>query len=168
MDKITPLRSKIKSLKEFLIIKNSILKNKQLVFTNGCFDILHRGHIEYLQEAKTFGDILVIGLNSDSSVKKLKGEKRPINKEMDRAICLAALETVDYVIIFNEKTPYNLIKNIRPHVLIKGGDWREEEIVGYDIVKNYGGKVITSNFLSNYSTTKIIQRIVNRFCKNKT
>ena len=168
MDKLNPLISKIKSLEEFLVIKNNTLKNKQLVFTNGCFDILHRGHIVYLQEAKTFGDVLVIGLNSDSSVKKLKGENRPINKEMDRAICLAALEAVDYVIIFNEETPYKLIKNIRPHVLIKGGDWREEQIVGYDIVKSYGGKVISSNFLSNYSTTKIIQRIINRYCKNKT
>lgn len=168
MNKINPLISKIKSLKEFLIIKNSTLKNKRIVFTNGCFDILHRGHIEYLQQAKTLGDILVVGLNSDSSVKMLKGENRPINNEMDRAICLAALEAVDYVIIFNEETPYNLIKNIRPQVLIKGGDWREEEIVGYDIVTSYGGRVISSNFLSNYSTSKIIQRIINRYCKNKT
>jgi len=168
MDKINPLISKIKSIKEFLIIKNSTLKNKQLVFTNGCFDILHRGHIEYLQEAKTLGDVLVVGLNSDSSVKKLKGENRPINKEMDRAICLAALEAVDYIIIFNEDTPYHLIKTIRPHILIKGGDWREEEIVGYDIVKSYGGKVISSKFFSNYSTTNIIKRIIHRYCKNKT
>jgi len=168
MNNINSLKSKIKSLKEFLIIKNNTLKNKIIVFTNGCFDILHRGHIEYLQKAKTLGDVLVVGLNSDSSVKRLKGENRPINKEMDRAICLAALQAVDYIIIFNEDTPYHLIKNIRPHVLIKGGDWREEEIVGYDIVKSYGGKVISSNFFSNYSTSKIIQRIISRYCKNKT
>ncbi len=99
-------------------------------------------------------------------LKKLKGENRPINSEMDRAICLAALESVNYVILFNEETPYDLIKCIRPHVLIKGGDWKESEIVGYDIVTTYGGKVISAHFLSGYSTSKIIQRIINRYCKN--
>ena len=132
---------------------------KRLVFTNGCFDILHRGHIEYLNEAKSFGDYLIVGLNSDSSVKRLKGSDRPINNENDRALVLDNLKAVDFVIFFNEDTPYNIIKEISPDILVKGGDWKEDDIVGSDIVKSYGGKVYSLKFVNSYSTTDLIKKI---------
>ncbi len=165
MNSTNPVSSKIITLEDFLTIKKEKLAGKKIVFTNGCFDILHRGHIEYLYKAKNLGDVLVIGLNSDPSIKRLKGDKRPINQEMDRAMVLAAIEFVDFVIIFNEDTPYNLIKKIVPDILIKGGDWTETEIVGYDVVKRHGGKVISSIFLQNYSTTNIIKKIVSKYCR---
>ena len=149
------------SLKEFINISPDIRKkNKKLVFTNGCFDLIHRGHVAYLNEAKSLGDILVVGLNSDSSVRKLeKGSNRPFNNENDRAFVLDNIKAVDYVIIFNEDTPYNLIKNIKPDYLVKGGDWKEEDIVGSDVVKANGGKVISLKFVENYSTTSLINKI---------
>ncbi|MBL7129488.1 MAG: D-glycero-beta-D-manno-heptose 1-phosphate adenylyltransferase [Ignavibacteria bacterium] len=149
------------SLKEFINISLDIRKkNKKLVFTNGCFDLIHRGHVEYLNEAKSLGDILVVGLNSDSSVRKLeKGTNRPFNNENDRAYVLDNIKAVDYVIIFSEDTPYNLIKNIKPDYLVKGGDWKEEDIVGSDVVKANGGKVISLKFVDNYSTTSLIKKI---------
>ncbi len=164
MNKYSTLKSKVKTLKDFLKIKEHYLKGKKIVFTNGCFDILHRGHVEYLEKAKSLGDVLIIGLNSDSSVKKIKGEKRPINTEYDRAAVLSAIEFVDFIIIFEEPTPYNLISKIRPHVLVKGGDWNKKEVVGYNIVKSDGGKIFTSFFLSNYSTSNIIEKIIKRYC----
>jgi rfaE bifunctional protein nucleotidyltransferase chain/domain len=128
----------------------------KIVFTNGCFDILHRGHVEYLQKAKTFGDKLVVGLNSDASVRRLKGETRPIQDEKSRKIILEALRFVDEVIIFDEDTPYELIKKIQPDVLVKGADYKPEDIVGYDIVKAKGGEVRTVEFVDGHSTSKIV------------
>ncbi|MCB0725004.1 MAG: D-glycero-beta-D-manno-heptose 1-phosphate adenylyltransferase [Ignavibacteriae bacterium] len=150
----------ITTLEEFLPERKKLKdENKKLVFTNGCFDILHRGHVEYLNQAKDLGDLLIIGLNSDDSVKRLKGQDRPINNENDRAFLLDNLKSVDYVIVFNEDTPYNLIKEIIPDFLVKGGDWKEEDIVGYDIVKENGGEVKSLNYVNNYSTTGLIEKI---------
>jgi len=132
---------------------------QSIVFTNGCFDIIHAGHVQYLQQAKQLGDILVVGLNSDESVKRLKGSSRPINSEGNRALVLAALQSVDYVIIFEEDTPYELIEAIQPDVLVKGGDWKEADIVGSDIVKAKGGKVISLPFREGLSTTNIIDKL---------
>lgn len=159
------IMSKIIGLEDFLRLKKEKLQSKIIVFTNGCFDILHRGHVEYLSEAKSLGDILVVGLNSDSSVKRLKGESRPINRDIDRAIVLSSLDFVDFVIIFQEDTPYNLIKHIRPNILVKGGDWKVEEIVGADIVRKNGGKVFSLPYLKNYSTSQMIEKIIQRFNK---
>ncbi len=134
-------------------------EGKKVVFTNGCFDIIHRGHVEYLNQAKSLGDYLLIGLNSDKSVRKLKGEGRPVNSEKDRAFILSNLKSVDCIIIFEEDTPYNLISAILPDILVKGGDWKENDIVGSDIVKTAGGKVMSLKFIDNYSTTSIINKI---------
>lgn len=136
-------------------------KNKKVVFTNGCFDILHAGHVGYLNEAAKCGDILVVGLNSDASVKRLKGESRPVNNQADRASVLCALECVDYVVIFEEDTPYDLIKAIKPDVLAKGADYKKEEIAGYDIVEANGGEVALIPLLDDHSTSGIIKRINN-------
>lgn len=133
-------------------------KEKKIVFTNGCFDLLHRGHVYYLAKARELGDLLVIGLNSDSSVTRLKGEGRPINDQNARAEVLGALGMVDYIIIFEEDTPLNLINMVRPKLLIKGGDYKIEEIVGYEEVISWGGKVVTIPILKGYSTTSIIER----------
>lgn len=143
----------LKDLKQ--ILKNLKLQNKKIVFTNGCFDILHRGHVEYLEEAKSFGDILVLGLNSDASVKRLKGDSRPINTAIDRATVLAALESVDFVVMFTEDTPYELIKAVVPDVLVKGGDYRDKEVVGSDIAT----EVKLVDFVDGKSTTNIIEKI---------
>ena len=137
--------------------KNS--NGKKVVFTNGCFDILHRGHVTYLNEAKSLGDILVIGLNSDASVKRLKGESRPVNDEQDRKFVLENLKAVDYVFIFEEDTPYNLISSLKPNCLVKGGDWKVEQIVGSDIVLATGGEVKSLNFVDGFSTTSTIEAI---------
>lgn len=137
--------------------KNNI--NKKVVFTNGCFDVLHIGHIRYLQEAAKLGDILIVGLNSDASVKRLKGAERPINTEMDRAELICALGFVDYVAIFEEDTPYELIGKIQPDILVKGMDYRHEEIIGTDIVEGRGGKVILIPLVDGKSTTNIVQKI---------
>ncbi|MDD5496602.1 MAG: D-glycero-beta-D-manno-heptose 1-phosphate adenylyltransferase [Candidatus Omnitrophica bacterium] len=134
-------------------------KGKRIVFTNGCFDILHYGHIKYLHDAKRLGDILVIGLNSDRSVKALKGSGRPINKALDRARVLAALGFVDLVTVFDEETPAKLIKRIEPDILVKGGDWRMEDIVGSKFVRSRGGRVFSLPFVKGYSTTKTIKRM---------
>ena len=136
-------------------------KDKKLVFTNGCFDILHLGHIDYLSKAKSFGDKLIIGLNTDISVRKIKGENRPITDENSRATILASLLFVDAVILFDEETPYELIKFVRPDVLIKGSDYKVEDIVGYDIVKANGGKIETLDLLEGYSTSLIEEKIRN-------
>ena len=139
------------------IIKDLKIQNKKIIFTNGCFDILHIGHVKYLQKAKALGDILIVGVNSNNSVKRLKGEDRPVNDEFDRAYLLASLEVVDYVVIFDEDTPYELIKIIRPDILVKGKDYEDKEIVGSDIAK----EVILIDFIKGKSTTKIIERIRN-------
>ena len=132
---------------------------KTIVFTNGCFDILHRGHVEYLAQAADLGDKLIIGLNTDASVKRLKGESRPINNEKSRALLLSALQFVDVVVFFDEDTPYELIKQVQPDILVKGNDYKPEEIVGYDIVTAKGGKVLTIDLVEGFSTTNIISRM---------
>lgn len=137
-------------------------KNEKIVFTNGCFDILHRGHVDYLKKAKMLGDILVVGLNSDESVKKLKGNDRPINTQSDRMEILKAMKYIDYVIIFEQDTPYELIEKIQPDILVKGGDYRLNAVVGKDIVERRGGMVKILPFLAEKSTTNIISKIKNR------
>ncbi len=131
----------------------------KIVFTNGCFDILHRGHIEYLAKAASTGDVLIIGLNTDNSVQKLKGESRPVQDEKARAMILASLQFVDRVILFDEETPYDLIKKIQPDVLVKGADYKPDEIVGFDIVKAKGGEIITIDIVEGYSTTSILSKL---------
>lgn len=132
-------------------------RDKKIVFTNGCFDLLHVGHVRYLETAKNFGDVLILGLNSDESLRRLKGHNRPINPEADRSYILAALEAVDYVVIFDEDTPYNLIKAIKPHILVKGGDYRGQDVVGQEIANEL--KLV--EFVKGKSTTKTIERIQN-------
>lgn len=144
-------------LEQFL----KVTENKKVVFTNGCFDILHAGHVQYLNEAKAQGDVLVVGLNSDASVKRLKGEERPINKELDRKFVLENLKSVDKVFIFEEDTPFNLISNVMPDTLVKGGDWKPDQIVGSDIVLANGGEVKSLSFKDGYSTTNIIEKARN-------
>lgn len=134
-------------------------KGKKVVFTNGCFDILHLGHVEYLNEAKAQGDVLIIGLNSDQSVKMLKGPDRPINNEEDRKSMLLNLRAVDCVQIFNEQTPLEIIKLINPNILVKGGDWKPEQIVGSDFVIANGGIVKSLMFKRGYSTSNLIQAV---------
>jgi rfaE bifunctional protein nucleotidyltransferase chain/domain len=143
-------------------------RNRKIVFTNGCFDILHSGHIKYLESAKKRGDILIVGINSDLSVRKIKGESRPIFSQKDRAYILSALKAVDYVIIFNDRTPLKLIKTIKPDLLVKGGDWSINEIIGGKFVSSYGGKVVSAPYLMGYSTTGILERIYNGIKKTKT
>lgn len=135
---------------------------RTVVFTNGCFDILHRGHVEYLTKARALGHVLVVGLNDDASVRRLKGPKRPIVAQEDRAIVLAGLAAVDYVVIFEEDTPLELIRAVVPDVLVKGSDWAVEAVVGKDVVEASGGRVQTIDFVPNRSTTGIIERIEQR------
>ena len=134
-------------------------ENKTIVFSNGCFDILHRGHVEYLSKAADLGDILIIGLNTDASVRRIKGPSRPVNDEKARAVVLAALEFVDAIMFFEEDTPYNLINTVHPDVLVKGKDYKAEDIVGYDIVTNKGGKVETIELVEGFSTTNTINKM---------
>lgn len=134
-------------------------KGKRIVFTNGCFDILHRGHVTYLAEARKLGDLLVVGVNADASVKRLKGPERPINKEDDRQYVLSQLKSVDFVEIFHEDTPLNLILKVKPKILVKGGDWKIDQIVGAKEVLADGGDVFSLNFVDGYSTTSIIHKI---------
>lgn len=160
MNKLEQLKSKIytpEKLKSQLAIWE--FQSKKIVFTNGCFDILHLGHIDYLSKARDLGDILIIGLNTDKSVRDIKGKTRPITDENSRAMILASLSFVDAIIFFGEETPYDLIKFVQPDILVKGSDYKAEDIVGYDIVKAKGGKVITLDFLSGYSTSAIEKRI---------
>lgn len=135
------------------------LEGKKVVFTNGCFDILHRGHVTYLNEARKLGDALIVGLNSDASVKRLKGDSRPINSERDRKFVLQNLRSVDGVEIFEEDTPLELIKAVKPLVLVKGGDWKIDQIVGSREVVDWGGEVMSLNFVDGYSTTSVIEKI---------
>ena len=132
---------------------------KKLVFTNGCFDILHIGHVKYLQEAQACGDFLVVGVNSDSSVSQLKGPNRPIQNEVDRSEILAALKVVDGTVIFDEETPIELIRSIKPDVLVKGGDWAIDQIVGSDFVLSQGGEVKSLQFVDGRSTTNVVDKI---------
>ena len=153
-------RLKIFSLKSLLPeLTRQKKTGKKIVFTNGCFDVLHAGHTRYLQKARQLGDLLVVGLNSDASVRKLKGPGRPVNPEGARAEVLAALECVDYVVPFSEETPLNLIERVRPHILVKGGDWKKSSIVGAAAVESYGGRVRTIPFVEGFSSTRTLEKI---------
>lgn len=155
------VRDKAITLKRLADIIPKLKKQgKDIVFTNGCFDLLHYGHAKYLEIAKSKGDILIVGVNSDSSVKIIKGEKRPIVKERDRLNLIASLESVDFAVIFNQATPLELIMRIRPDIIIKGADWSEDEIVGGSFVKGYGGRVLTIKLVKGLSTTNLINKIV--------
>ncbi|HEX2934301.1 MAG TPA: D-glycero-beta-D-manno-heptose 1-phosphate adenylyltransferase [Bacteroidales bacterium] len=134
-------------------------KEQKLVFTNGCFDIVHRGHVEYLAKAASLGDQLIIGLNTDASVKRLKGMARPVQDETTRALVLASFSFVSKVVLFDEDTPFDLISLIQPDILVKGGDYKPEDIVGYDIVKGKGGEIVTIDLVEGHSTTSIINRM---------
>ncbi|MEW6170093.1 MAG: D-glycero-beta-D-manno-heptose 1-phosphate adenylyltransferase [Candidatus Omnitrophota bacterium] len=140
-------------------------RNKKIVFTNGCFDLLHRGHIKYLAKAKQLGDYLIVAINSDESVKRIKGENRPLTNQKDRAEILSSLEMVDFVTIFGDSTPLRLIKFLKPDVLVKGADWKQKDIVGANFVKNYGGKVKRILYLKGFSTTNLIAKIAKAFKK---
>lgn len=160
MEKIDQIQSRIldlPSLNRMLAIWR--FRGEKIVFTNGCFDILHPGHIEYLSKAADLGDVLIIGLNSDESVRRLKGENRPVNSETARALVLASLRFVTAVVLFGEDTPYELIRTVQPDVLVKGGDYTAEEIVGNDIVTASGGQVVILGFLPGYSTSHLIRKI---------
>lgn len=155
------MKTKVKTVTE-LIPLLSILRatGKQIVFTNGCFDLLHPGHTRYLSIAKSLGDVLVIAINSDSSIRTIKGDKRPINKQKDRAETLSALESVDFVTIFDEPDPYKVISALQPDVLVKGGDWPIEKIIGRDVVQARGGRVVNVPYVEGASTTGIIEKIL--------
>ena len=158
--------SMVKNIDEMIRIRHELKnQNKKLVFTNGCFDILHSGHVDYLNKAKKLGDYLVVGLNSDISVKNIKGEKRPIINEIERATIIDNLKCVDFVTFFDENTPEELIKSLIPDILVKGADWALDKIVGREIVEEHGGEVKTINFSYNQSTSKIINLIIERYCK---
>ena len=160
MNKYTLIKSKIVSGIDLTrLLSFYRFRNQKVVFTNGCFDIIHPGHIKYLSQAADLGNILIIGLNSDSSVNKIKGHDRPVLDQKSRALTLAAFSFVNNIILFDEETPYKLIKQICPDILVKGGDYKPEEIVGYDIVKNYGGEVKILDFIEGYSTSGIIEKL---------
>lgn len=160
------MNSTIKSLEELVSIRKELKKqNKKVVFTNGCFDILHAGHVDYITKAKEKGDVLIVAVNSDSSTKRLKGDARPIVPQNERAFIISSLKPVDYVFIFEEDTPYEVIKKIVPDVLVKGADWAPNKIVGKDIVEANGGKVETIKFVNDQSTTNIIKTVLDRFNK---
>lgn len=162
MDYFALLQSKI--VYDYQELANDLaywkFKDRKVVFTNGCFDILHRGHVEYLAKAASLADIMVVGLNTDSSVKRLKGSKRPVQDETSRALILASLSFVSKVVLFDEDTPYDLIKFIQPDVLVKGSDYKAEDIVGYDIVSAKGGEVVTIDLVDGYSTTAIVRKLI--------
>ena len=153
LTELKAIRSKLKS------------SSKKVVFTNGVFDLLHAGHVDYLSKAKKLGDILIVGLNSDDSVKRIKGNKRPILKQQERALIISNLKPVDYVIFFDEDTPEKLISELIPDVLVKGADWSIDEIVGKDIVEKHGGEVKAIEFVNKQSTSKIIDLIIERYLK---
>lgn len=152
--------NKLKTLTQLKRTLSKLRANgRKIVFTNGCFDIIHAGHVAYLAEAKSLGDILVVGLNSDGSVRRLKGKNRPVAKEKDRAIVLSALACVDFVVIFNSVTPIDLIKAVKPHVLVKGGDWKIKDIVGARFVRSCGRRVKSLPYIKGYSTKALIKKI---------
>jgi D-beta-D-heptose 7-phosphate kinase/D-beta-D-heptose 1-phosphate adenosyltransferase len=161
------LKEKIKS-KEVLCktIGDLKKKGKRIVFTNGCFDLLHLGHVRYLEKSKSLGDILVVGVNSDRSVRGLKGPERPILPEEERAEILSSLACVDYVTVFDELTPLELISSLQPQILVKGGDWtKKEAVVGWEVVERSGGEVVILPFIEGSSTSNLIETILKRFLK---
>ncbi|MDD5097055.1 MAG: D-glycero-beta-D-manno-heptose 1-phosphate adenylyltransferase [Candidatus Omnitrophica bacterium] len=153
---VTSLKLKIKRLKQ---------EGKKIVFTNGCFDILHFGHVKYLADAKARGDYLVVAVNSDASIREIKGNNRPIISQFDRLRTVAALASVDFVVLFTEKDPFKVIQALKPDILIKGSDWNKKDIVGADFVESYGGKVLTVNLVKQRSTSALIRKIVKKFSK---
>jgi len=160
MEELSKITAKIKSLPDAMqIIGKWELAGEKIVFTNGCFDIVHRGHVDYLSRAKDLGTRLVLGLNSDVSVQRLKGSNRPIVDEQSRAILLAAFQFIDMVVLFDEDTPYELIKALQPDVLVKGSDYNAKDIVGYDVLMAKGGRVETIDFVEGFSTTSIVEKI---------
>jgi D-beta-D-heptose 7-phosphate kinase/D-beta-D-heptose 1-phosphate adenosyltransferase len=158
------MQTKVKTVEELRPLL-AILRaaGKKIVFTNGCFDLIHTGHTRYLAIARSFGDILVVAVNSDASVSTIKGEQRPINSQQERAEALAALESVDFVTIFSEPDPYKVISELQPDVLVKGGDWPIEKIIGRDVVEARGGKAVNVPFVEGQSTTGIIERILKKY-----
>jgi len=158
-------REKIKNLSQAQrIVARLKAKGKKVVFTNGCFDVLHVGHVRYLRKAKSYGDVLVVGLNTDRSVKQIKGEKRPILPEKERGEILAALEFVDYVIPFDTPDPLRLIEALKPNVLVKGADWPRDRIVGREIVEKIGGRVVRVPLVPRASSTEVIEKIIKVYC----
>jgi rfaE bifunctional protein nucleotidyltransferase chain/domain len=155
------MHNKIKTVQELRPLLDILrAAGRRIVFTNGCFDLIHTGHTRYLAKAKSLGDLLIVAVNSDASVRDIKGEKRPINIEAERMETLAALESVDYVVLFNEPDPHRIIGELQPDVLVKGGDWPIEKIIGRDIVEARGGKVVSEGYIEGASTTGIIEKIV--------
>jgi rfaE bifunctional protein nucleotidyltransferase chain/domain len=153
---------KLKSLEEIkAIVVAARNDGKRVAFTNGCFDVLHRGHVHVLREARACADLLIVGINGDQSVKQIKGPARPVLPESDRCEVLGAMEMVDFLVLFNEPDPGNLIADIRPDVLVKGGDWNSDKIIGADVVEAAGGKVVVVPYIKGFSTTEIIERIKN-------
>lgn len=162
------MNQKVKNLPTLLqTIRRLKKQGKRIVFTNGCFDLLHLGHVTYLDRAKSKGDLLIVAVNSDRSVRTLKGKERPLVPQSDRARVLAGLASVDYVTIFDEPTPLSLIRAIEPDVLVKGADWNKGNIIGSDLVQRRGGKVVTIPVVKGVSTSKIIKRITERYAKKK-
>jgi rfaE bifunctional protein nucleotidyltransferase chain/domain len=160
------MHNKIKTVQELRPLLDILrAAGREIVFTNGCFDLIHTGHTRYLANAKSFGDLLIVAVNSDASVRGIKGEKRPINTGADRMETLAALEAVDYVVLFNEPDPRRTIEELQPDVLVKGGDWPIEKIIGRDIVEAGGGKVISVGYIEGASTTGIIEKILKMYSK---
>ncbi|MBI3757544.1 MAG: D-glycero-beta-D-manno-heptose 1-phosphate adenylyltransferase [Deltaproteobacteria bacterium] len=162
MAKIYPSAANLQ--RELMVLRR---QEKKVVFTNGCFDLLHPGHIYTLTHAKALGEVLVVGINSDASVKRLKGEKRPILNELERATVLAALEAVDYVITFEEDTPLQLIRALQPDILVKGGDWSAEAVVGKEEVEARGGQVVLIPYQTGASTTGIIERVLAAYAERR-
>ena len=156
----------LKSLEEIKLIRSALkADNKKVVFTNGCFDIIHAGHIDYLNKAKALGDVLIVGLNTDDSVKRIKGDKRPIINQDERAEIISNIKPVDYVVFFDEDTPAELINKLVPDILIKGADWKIDEIAGGETVIANGGEVKTIEFVNDQSTSQIIELITSRYSK---
>ncbi len=160
------MKQKVKARRELLRIINDLkAEGKRIVFTNGCFDLLHIGHVRYLEEAKALGDVLVVGVNSDASVRKLKGPRRPILPEAERAEILSGLGCVDYITLFDEMDPLKLITSLRPNVLVKGGDWTKEQSVGKEVVERSGGEVVIIPFVKGASTSSLIETILKKYEK---
>jgi rfaE bifunctional protein nucleotidyltransferase chain/domain len=155
----------VKTLSEIKVLRKSLKEqNKKVVFTNGVFDLIHAGHVDYLTKAKALGDILIVGMNTDESVKRIKGDKRPILLEEERAFIISNLKPVDYVVFFDEDTPKEIIDELIPDILIKGADWSIDKIVGRETVEKNGGEVKTIEFVNNQSTSKIIESIQKKYC----
>jgi D-beta-D-heptose 7-phosphate kinase/D-beta-D-heptose 1-phosphate adenosyltransferase len=157
----TDIKNKIVSLHDLEIILNRLRSESSptVVFTNGCFDLVHRGHVDYLSRARDLGDLLIVGLNSDASVQRLKGPQRPVSHQESRAIVMAAFSFVDYVVIFDEDTPLRLIETVRPDILVKGGDYTRDNVVGADFVESYGGRLELLSLVPGESTTRLVERM---------